>query len=177
MYESGCRVILVGLESVVPSNLEDFADQKNSMESMHALIERIHDAGIAVLGMFIVGFDHDTRESMHSLLEFCRSSHITLPSFSILTPYPGTEVFEEFARDGRLRHYDWPRYNFYRSVITPMNMSSQDLQRTVKEIGMECFGLKDIIRRALWHRDMFFLFLFVGFAFRRSYKSLVLQVT
>jgi radical SAM superfamily enzyme YgiQ (UPF0313 family) len=176
MYESGCRAILVGLESIVPSNLAEFADKKNSMDSMHFLIERIHDAGIAVLGMFVVGFDHDTAESMRILLEFCRSSRITFPSFSVLTPYPGTEVFNEFAKEGRLLHYDWPRYNFLRSVIKPMNMNPQDLQMSIKEIGMKSFRVKDIIKRAWWHREMFLLFLLIGFAFRRSYKSLAPQL-
>jgi radical SAM superfamily enzyme YgiQ (UPF0313 family) len=172
VWFTGCRPILVGLESIVPSNLVEFADRKNSMKSMRAFLERIHDGGIGVLGMFIVGFDHDTEEGAHLLPEFCRSSHITFPSFSILTPYPGTEVFNDLERQGRLLPHDWPRYNFYRSVIKPENMESEDLQRIVREIGVKSFRVMDIMKRAWQHRETFFLFLVIGFAFRRSYRSL-----
>jgi radical SAM superfamily enzyme YgiQ (UPF0313 family) len=172
MHESGCRVMLVGLESVIPSNLAEFADNKNSMASMQGLIERIHDAGISVLGMFIVGFNHDTSDSMRLLLDFCRSSRITFPSYSILTPYPGTEVFNELEREGRLLHHEWPKYNFYRTVISPLNMNPGELQRMIKDIGMKSFRIVDVIKRAWWHREVFFLLLLIGFGYRRSYKAL-----
>lgn len=103
--ESGCIGIFVGIESVTGSHANH--PKTGSRYSQADLIKRIRDAGILVEASIIFGFDdHDESifEKTVRYLEECRAS---LPTFHLLTPYPGTALFEQFDQEGRLLHKDW----------------------------------------------------------------------
>jgi radical SAM superfamily enzyme YgiQ (UPF0313 family) len=125
--ESGCIGIFVGIESVTGAHANH--PKTGRRYSQEELIKRIRDAGIVVEASIIFGFDdHDEGifETTARFLERCAPS---LTTYHLLTPYPGTALFNRFGEEGRLLHKDWSRYNHAEVVYRPRLMSPERLYR------------------------------------------------
>ncbi len=70
-------------------------------------------AGIETIGFFIIGLPGDTRESMQKTIDFAIELDPMIANFSMMTPYPGTIVYEQVKRDGRFLVTDWEDYVFF----------------------------------------------------------------
>src|SRR6185295_13085592 len=90
-------------------------------------IDRIHARGMTVVGNFIVGFDTDTRAVFQQTLDFIQRTGILYPFFSILTPMPGTKLFDEMKAAGRLDHERWDLYDTRHVVFSPAQMRRDEL--------------------------------------------------
>jgi radical SAM superfamily enzyme YgiQ (UPF0313 family) len=138
LQESGCRMLFIGFESLVPENLASI--QKSGWKLKHLetygeSCEKIQSHGIQVFGSFMVGFDHDTRDSLLKLRDFVLQNHI-LAQFLFLTPFPGTRVREELINQGRLSpsNTNWSLYTCFDAIYEPARMSTRELEETVLEI-------------------------------------------
>ena len=80
-----------------------------------------------IIGNFIVGFDTDTRGVFAQTLDFVQKTGIVYPFFSILTPMPGTALFDEMKAAGRLDHERWDLYDTRHVVFEPRNMTRDEL--------------------------------------------------
>ena len=127
MAQAGCYYVYIGFESVSPTVLKCF-DKRQSVEQMVHAIGEFHDRGIRIHGMFIFGADHDTRATFRETVRFAKAHHIESAQFMILVPLPGTPVFDEMDREGRLLSRDWSLYDAHHVVFQPKNMSTFELQ-------------------------------------------------
>ncbi len=125
--DAGCATLIVGIESISQATLEAMAKGINFCMTYQDAIARIHDRGMSVVGNFIVGFDTDTRAVFKDTLDFIQETGILYPFFSILTPMPGTALFDEFKEAGRLDHTDWARYDTRHVVFEPRLMRRDEL--------------------------------------------------
>jgi len=145
--ESGCAGIFVGIESVTGSHANH--PKTGSRYTQADLIKRVRDAGIVVEASIIFGFDdHDEGifEKTARYLEECKPS---LPTFHLLTPYPGTALFRRFDEEGRLLHKDWKRYNHSEVVYRPRLMSAERLYRGWIEARKEAYTWPAVLSRVL----------------------------
>jgi radical SAM superfamily enzyme YgiQ (UPF0313 family) len=124
---AGCATLIIGIESVSQATLEDMAKGINFCMTYPDAIARIHERQMSVVGNFIVGFDTDTRDVFRNTLDFVQETGILYPFFSILTPLPGTALFDEFEAAGRLDHTDWARYDTRHVVFEPRHMRRDEL--------------------------------------------------
>ena len=135
------------------------------------IIENLHSHGIAVNGCFVLGFDSDTEEDLLALPERIEALGLDLCRFAVLTPYPGTKLFEELDSAGRITTRDWSRYNQHQAVFTPKNMSAERLNAIYRQVWKEAFTWKRLFRRVLhspWARHWYGGFILganVGFKF------------
>ena len=83
-------------ESVTEASLDAMDKPVNYCLTYQEAIDRIHARGMTIIGNFIVGFDTDTRGVFAQTLEFIQKTGILYPFFSILTPMPGTNLFDEY---------------------------------------------------------------------------------
>jgi radical SAM superfamily enzyme YgiQ (UPF0313 family) len=125
--KAGCATLIIGFESVTEASLADMDKPVNFCLTYQDAVARIHARGMTVIGNFIVGFDTDTRSVFKETLDFVQNTGILYPFFSILTPMPGTKLFDDFARDGRLDHQDWERYDTRHVVMEPKQMTRDEL--------------------------------------------------
>ena len=142
---SGCIGIFVGIESVTGSHANH--PKTGSGSSPVDLVKRVRDAGIVLEASLIFGFDdHDESifETTGRFLEECAPS---LPTFHILTPYPGTALFRQFQQEGRLLHTDWSRYDHAQVVFRPKQMTPERLYRGWVEARKEAYRWPAILRR------------------------------
>ncbi len=108
MRKAGCELALVGVESGSPRMLETIK-KGETVEKMRAGIRILKGAGIAVSVFLMMGFPEETEEEVLQSLAFAVSLNPGSIVANILTPYPGTEIFEELARKGLIQppvHYE-----------------------------------------------------------------------
>jgi anaerobic magnesium-protoporphyrin IX monomethyl ester cyclase len=127
MAEAGCRQVFLGLESAAQEILEGYGKHLNVSQQRQALaILRRH--GIKVHGAFIIGHPADTRSTIRQTIEQALNLGLYVAQFSILTPYPGTALFDEAVRDGRLLHTDWNLYDGLHAVMRADHLAPRELQ-------------------------------------------------
>jgi len=106
-----------------------------------------HDHGIQVNGSFVFGFDYDGPAVFDRTLEWIEANRLECATYHILTPYPGTPLFAELERQGRLLHRDWILYDAAHAVFQPKRMSPEELEAGYDACYRRTFGLRSIWTR------------------------------
>lgn len=130
-YESGCRNVLIGFESINPAILKDI--DCDSFKSYHrrtyeTAIQNIQREGIGVVGSFIVGLDGETETTYDELFQFIQTTGLYGVNITMNTPYPGTQLFKQMNEQNRILTYDWNQYTIFQPVFQPLDGSLEDLQ-------------------------------------------------
>src|SRR5262249_6120084 len=106
LREARCRQLLIGLESPDHSALEGIELKANfkarrAVDAIDA-IRRIQDPGITVNGCFILGLDRHTPDIFDEVLEFALRVPLYEVQITVLTPFPGTPLYERLLTEGRI---------------------------------------------------------------------------
>jgi radical SAM superfamily enzyme YgiQ (UPF0313 family) len=125
---SGCINAMVGVESLLPENLREADKPQNVRHEIDHVVETFHAAGVPFTASLIFGFDHDTPESIQWTTQRMIESGVDLILPWVLTPGPGSELFDELKRDGRILHEDFSLYNGVDVVFRPAGMTPEQLQ-------------------------------------------------
>lgn len=144
---SGCRGLLMGLESLVPENLRHGQKQFNNPDTYRTVVERLHERNIALQGCFVFGLDEDTPEVFLKTAKFAVDAKIDLPRFAIVTPFPGTQLFRELDAEGRILTRNWELYDGQHVVFQPAQLSVEELQRGNERAWKYAYGWSGIARR------------------------------
>src|SRR5262245_40818071 len=99
---SGCHGLLVGFESLNPDSLVEAKKAFNMRRSYHEVVRKIRDRRIALMGCFVFGFDHDTRETFGETVEFVMESRMDLPRYAVAVPFPATSLYRRLKAEGRI---------------------------------------------------------------------------
>jgi radical SAM superfamily enzyme YgiQ (UPF0313 family) len=164
--ESGCVSLFLGIESLSPENLKDVNKSFNRVSEFEDAIKVLHDHDIMILAGFIFGFDHDDEGVFERTLRFCEKNRIELPTYFILTPLPGTPLFQSMEAKGRLLHRDWSQYNGATVVFKPRLMSEETLQRGFHWVCQEAYSWSSIMKRVFHPQQRFFTRLLSNLAYR-----------
>lgn len=145
--EAGCKALFVGFESISQDQLDRVGKSFNAIDRYHELVQRLHDAGIAVVGSFMFGLDGDDEDVFERTAEFAEEAQIDIGQFSILTPLPGTALYRELDDSGRIFDRDWRRYDGSHVTFEPVGMSVDALQRGFEWIYERVYSWRGIARR------------------------------
>jgi radical SAM superfamily enzyme YgiQ (UPF0313 family) len=127
MADSGCHTLYIGFESINPRTLKLY-NKKQGLEDIISCIRTVKDHGIHIHGMFVLGADTDDVETIRGTADFATGHGIDTVQFLILTPLPGTPLFHDMMKSGRLLHTDWSKYDVQHVVFKPQLMSTAILQ-------------------------------------------------
>jgi radical SAM superfamily enzyme YgiQ (UPF0313 family) len=130
MRLSGCETLGLGLESVDQDTL-DALHKSQSVADIIAAVDAIHEHGIRVHGMFVLGADTDDEHTMQRTVEFAIRHRIDTVMLNVLTPAPGTTWWDEVDGAGRIVDKRWHLYDGQHVVITPAHLAPAALQRAV----------------------------------------------
>ncbi len=147
MALAGCSGVFVGFESLNDANLRSAGKRSPRAQDYARRVELLHRYGIQVNGSFVVGFDHDGPECFDRIVDWAEEQRLECATYHILTPYPGTPLFERLERDGRILHRDWSRYDTGHCVFTPALMTPEQLERGYARMYERTFSLASIWKR------------------------------
>jgi len=144
---SGCRGLLMGLESISPAALRRSGKGFNDPAKYRQAIDRLHARKIALQGCFVFGLDDDTPEVFEATARFAVDAAIDLPRFAIATPFPGTALYRRLVAEGRLLTRNWDLYDGQHVVFQPARMSIEQLQRGTERAWRSVYSWPAIARR------------------------------
>jgi radical SAM superfamily enzyme YgiQ (UPF0313 family) len=119
--------VLIGIESLNQDAL-DAIDKHQDVEDIRRATIACRDHGIRVIASCVLGLDEDGKEDIRRTVRFASSVDAYQIQPAILTPYPGTPVYEQFKREGRLISNNWQDYSMLNVTFQPKKMSPWDLQ-------------------------------------------------
>jgi len=149
LERSGCRGLLIGLESQNPKTLRSMGKAWQDPADNLWRIKMLHDHGIAVNGCFVFGVDGDTEGVFDETLEFVFKASIDLPRFAIATPFPRTPLYRMLDKQNRLVSRNWEWYDGQHVVFQPKGMTAKGLYEGTKYAWKQAYKLTSIGRRIL----------------------------
>jgi hypothetical protein len=149
MAEAGCTSVVLGIESLNPESLKETGKFQNRIERYEEGIRRVHARGIHVIGMFIVGFDHDRADAFEQIFDFTLKNNLSQVMLNILTAYPGTDLYERMKREGRLACIDPEMLNGIFPTIRHNHLSQAEIFQLYFETVERFFAPGTIRQKAL----------------------------
>jgi radical SAM superfamily enzyme YgiQ (UPF0313 family) len=147
--KAGCKALFFGIESLNQDNLNSVNKGFNNPEAYLELFKRVDRAGIRPWISLIVGFDHDNYHEFKESINFLKKINIGNVVLWILTPLPGTDLYDEMKRNGRIIETDWSKYDCSQVVFQPMNFSPKDLHNEFIRSYYDLYSAYNIIRRTM----------------------------
>jgi len=144
---SGCRGLLMGLESVSSPALRGASKGFNDPADYPRLVSELHARGIALQACFVFGLDDDTPEVFLDTARFAVRCGIDLPRFAIVTPFPGTKLYRRLEAEGRILTRQWQWYDGQHAVFQPARMSVEQLQCGTRVAWKYAYSWGNIARR------------------------------
>jgi len=144
---AGCLGLFIGIETLSEENLASVAKGFNDSRGYLRRIEAIRRHGIGIVAGIIVGMDGDDPGAFERMLQFLQRARIDAVQVNIMTPLPGTPLFEDMRRKGRILDQDWSRYDFRHCVILPARMTARQLQDGADWIYAQFYRLDRVLLR------------------------------
>lgn len=169
--ESGCYGMFIGFESLSQEALNKLNKKFNKADKYAEMIKRIHGHGMGIQGSFIFGYDWDTKETFNEVLEFVEKTRLDSVLFTILTPFPGTKVFERMKEEGRLLTTDWRLYDMAHAVFRPKNMEPEELEEKFLEANRKFYSVASMLKRLPALRRSIIVFGPMNWGFRQAWRN------
>jgi radical SAM superfamily enzyme YgiQ (UPF0313 family) len=168
MRRSGCVGLLIGFESVQKETHDRMKKIRSLKIDFSEAIHRFHDEGIAILGAFIFGFDHENKDVFDQTFEFSIKNRLDCIELRILTPFPGTRLYSRLLKEGRLFVPDWWLHGYPPDTLLfqPKGMTSEELVEGFIRLNRQTYSMGSIIKRFFginpWKRDPFGCLVYAG---------------
>ncbi|TKJ18469.1 MAG: hypothetical protein CEE43_17860 [Promethearchaeota archaeon Loki_b32] len=142
MADAGFFYLFLGLESFSDQTLEKL-NKRIGFSQIKLAIKILHDLGYIIQGNIILGANiEDTNQDLESTIEIAKSLDIDIPTFSLMTPFPGTKLMEQALKEDLLLTKDWKDYNWSVPVLKYQNLSSDDLNYYLTKANEELLSFK-----------------------------------
>ncbi len=147
MEETGCKRLQLGIESLNPDALDEY-NKPQERSDIYEAVRKIKARGISVHGMFVLGADSDTLNTIRETIQAAVDLDLETAQFFVLVPPPGTELFQRIKEEGRLladRISDWSLFDGQHVVFEPQNFSPAALQNLQISAFKKFYNLKRTI--------------------------------
>jgi radical SAM superfamily enzyme YgiQ (UPF0313 family) len=133
MRDSGCKQILIGLESPHKASLDGIELNANWKFKQHdkykEAIAKIQSYGITVNGCFVLGLDGDNPDIFEDVYDFVRDSGLYEVQITFATPFPGTPLYRRLQQEGRIiRDRAWELCTCLDINFVPKRMTVEELK-------------------------------------------------
>jgi len=146
--DCGLRSLFVGFETTNISNLREQRKMQNVHRDYGAAVLRLHELGVMVNGSFVFGMDADDETVFKRTVDWAITQGIETATFHILTPYPGTALYERMQNGGRILHTNWDLYDTRHTVFLPKLLSPSQLEAGYRGAYKDFYGWGSIFRGA-----------------------------
>jgi radical SAM superfamily enzyme YgiQ (UPF0313 family) len=145
--KAGCIGWYIGFESIKQESIDEIGKKTNIVKDYHAAVKKIHNYNMMIIGSFVFGFDTDTSDIFESTYNFVDDVGIDVPDPLILTPFPGTPLYNRLKGEDRILTDNWSLYDLEHVVFKPKNMSPQELSDNVNNLYKRFFLRKNMLKR------------------------------
>jgi len=175
--ESNCLSLFIGFESLTQENLNGASKRFVSAKELSEGVKAIQGYRIGIQASFIFGFDEDDPVVFEKTVRFVQKENIEIPTFSILTPFPGTPLRKRLEAEGRILDNEWSHYDMSHVVFRPKRMDPDELQRGYLWAQKYTCAPRSILKRLLWGpRNHFFFFLMSNFVLRGAQMEVIRRI-
>jgi len=147
-YQSGCRALLIGFESMSDSGISQYRKTLKTINENILAVKKLQDNGIMTMASLIFGLDSDTSEVFDVAHDFLTRSKVAFFQACVMTPYPGTPVFNKLQSQGRILTDDWSKFNASKVIIRPENISPEALLDGYNKIKWHFYSNLSILKRS-----------------------------
>ncbi len=140
LHDIGLRHISLGIESPNLETLKRIGKGTNP-QTCEKAIEILRDYRIRVQGYFIIGHLNETVEDIKMYPEYAKKAGIKQAIFMVMTPYPGTRIYEEFKKENAINSYNWNMYNNFGTVVEPNKIDLKTLKKMWVYCNAKFYGI------------------------------------
>ena len=148
--KAGCRMVFLGIESPDNNELAEVDKNLNRKINYKQVLRSINRNKIAVLGAFINGTDHETGASLKCKADYILKNRIDVIQATILTPLPGTRLFDRLLSENRLLFTDfpedWKRYDMTELTYRLQNLSGERFSILHGENTRRFYSRKNLLK-------------------------------
>jgi anaerobic magnesium-protoporphyrin IX monomethyl ester cyclase len=131
--------VLLGVESGDPETLASYRKGIKPSQT-HEAVRLLKESDIFAQATLIIGHRRDTHESIEGLRRFVEDLDPDLAIFMILTPFPGTELYEEAVRNGWVEDWNWANYDMVHAVMPTETLNTREVQEELYKCYRGFFG-------------------------------------
>lgn len=139
LKRANCQVIFYGIE-FGNQRILDFSGKGTTIPQIYETIEMTKKAGIASYGYFMIGYPTETVETIEETISLAKSVELDYAGFSIVTPFPGTQLYKYCKNNDMLTTTDWEEYNMLqpgRGVIRLKEVTDEELMTLYRRAQSE----------------------------------------
>ncbi|RLD48438.1 MAG: B12-binding domain-containing radical SAM protein [Bacteroidetes bacterium] len=149
--KSGCKGFLIGFESMTDTGLNKYRKTFASFDRNVEAIKMLQDNGLMTMASLVFGLDDDDKQVFDTAYKFIEKAKPAFLQACALTPYPGTQVFEKMKQENRILTDDWRQFDAKKVIISPNNMTADELQEGYSHIKDRVYSHRSILSRAIPH--------------------------
>ncbi|MGD9418171.1 MAG: B12-binding domain-containing radical SAM protein [Verrucomicrobiota bacterium JB025] len=142
---AGMRAVFVGFENLNPDNLRHHGKTHNLGRNYHTAIRRARENGLMVNGSFVFGMDGDTPDVFTRTTDWAVDRGIETATFHVMTPYPGTGLYQRMQQSRRLLHDEWDLYDTRHAVFQPARMPPHQLETGYQDAYRRFYSITNIL--------------------------------
>ncbi len=149
--KSGCMGLLIGFESMTEGGINHYRKTLKTVDDNILAVKKLRDNGIFTMASLVFGLDADTPDVFEVSHKFLTKSKVAFFQSCVLTPYPGTPVFNSLKEQGRILTDDWSKYDATKVLIQPKSMTPEQLLKGYNELKWEIYSNNSIVKRMVPH--------------------------
>lgn len=147
MKESGCQSLFIGFESINPRSLQKVHKTQNNVELYENLVQALHSRGIMINASLVFGLPDDDIDTFSRTLAWLVRHKIETATAHIMTPYPGTRLYEQMLAQGDIIDNDLSHYDTAHVVFRHRQMSGEQLYEGYVGFYKHFYSFANIFRR------------------------------
>ncbi len=149
--KAGLRSLFVGFETFSAENLIQSNKGQNLKIDYERAVKRLHDLGIMINGSFVFGLDNDDADVFRRTVDWGVNNAITTATYHILTPYPGTRLYNSMIDSGRILTKDWDLYDTRHVVYETRGLSAFELEKGYWWAYKEFYTWNNVLKASFAH--------------------------
>lgn len=147
LKKAGCVTALMGIESINSESLNAINKLHNEVTEYKRLFFLFNKYQITLLGSFIFGSDYDNNFVFSDVFKFLKDNNVKRAIFNILTPFPGTELYRQLKKRGRIINHNLSLYDICHVVYNPIKLTKKQIEEGFWKLYRKFYSLKEIIIR------------------------------
>ncbi len=147
MARANMRVVFIGVEAATQAAL-DRMNKKIKIEDIYRACEILENNGILIWAGHIIGNLDDTYEDVEALIEMSKKLPIDIADFTVITPYPGTDLYRFAMENDLIDEFDFTEYCECEPPMHTTHLSRIEIMELEIKAYMKFYGFWAMVNRA-----------------------------